>query len=109
MPKPKGYGAMPPVRNRFSPTRWSSIWPRSNRRWRAPSVRKTLKLDGTETFDIEGLADGLKPRQTVNLTLHRKDGGTRKVKLLCRIDTLDEIDYFRNGGILHYVLRSLVA
>jgi len=71
--------------------------------------RKTLKLDGTEIFDIEGLSGDLKPRQKVHLTIHRKDGKPEKVELLCRIDTLDELDYFRNGGILHYVLRSLVA
>ncbi len=71
--------------------------------------RKSLKLDGTETFDIEGLSGDLKPRQQVHLTIHRKDGTAQKVELLCRIDTLDELDYFRNGGILHYVLRSLVA
>jgi aconitate hydratase len=71
--------------------------------------RKSLKLDGSETFDIEGLADGLKPRKKLGLTINRKDGSTEKVELLCRIDTVDEIDYFRNGGILHYVLRSLVA
>ena len=75
----------------------------------AGTDRKTLKLIGSETFDIEGLADGLKPRQKLKFTIHRKDGGTETVELLCRIDTLDEIDYFRNGGILHYVLRSLVA
>ena len=71
--------------------------------------RKTLKLDGTETFDIEGLTGGLKPRQKLSLTITRADGKKEKVELLCRIDTVDEIDYFRNGGILHYVLRSLVA
>jgi len=71
--------------------------------------RKSLKLDGTETFDIEGLEGDLKPRQTLKLTIHRKDGASEQVELLCRIDTLDELDYFRNGGILHYVLRSLVA
>jgi len=71
--------------------------------------RKSLKLDGTETFDIEGLEGSLKPRQKLSLTIHRKGGASEKVELLCRIDTLDEIDYFRNGGILHYVLRSLVA
>ncbi len=71
--------------------------------------RKSLKLDGTETFDIEGLTGDLKPRQKLALTIHRKDGSAEKVELLCRIDTLDELDYFRNGGILHYVLRSLVA
>jgi aconitate hydratase len=71
--------------------------------------RKTLKLDGSETFDIEGLAGEMKPRQKVHLVIHRQDGTCDKVELLCRIDTLDELDYYRNGGILHYVLRSLVA
>src|SRR5262249_51798826 len=70
--------------------------------------RKTLKLHGTETFDITGVAAGLKPRMTVTLTIHRADGKTETVPLLCRIDTLDEVEYFKNGGILPYVLRSLL-
>jgi aconitate hydratase len=41
-------------------------------------------------------------------TIHRKDGSTTRATLLCRIDTLDEVDYFRHGGILHYVLRQLL-
>jgi aconitate hydratase len=71
--------------------------------------RNTLKLDGSETFDIVGLATGLKPRQTLSLVITRRDGAAETVDVLCRIDTVDEIDYFRNGGILHAVLRSLVA
>ena len=46
---------------------------------------------------------------TVTLTVHRTDEVTDSVKVLCRIDTLDEVEYFRNGGILHYVLRQLAA
>ncbi|MFZ5610509.1 MAG: aconitate hydratase AcnA [Pseudomonadota bacterium] len=72
-------------------------------------TRKTLRLDGSETFDIEGIKGRLKPRQKVKLTIHRGDGRTETVSLLCRIDTLDEADYFKHGGILHYVLRSLAA
>jgi len=68
--------------------------------------RKSLKLTGEETFDLSGIGDGLKPRQDIKLTIHRQDGSTEAVDLLCRIDTLDEIEYYRHGGILHYVLRS---
>jgi len=70
--------------------------------------RLNLKLDGTETFDIIGLAAGLKPRQNLTLKIHRANGKSEDIQVLCRIDTLDEIDYFRHGGILHYVLRSLL-
>ncbi len=71
--------------------------------------RKSLALDGTETFDILGLAAGIKPRQDVTVTVTRKDGGKSDFVALCRIDTLDEVDYYRHGGILKYVLRGLVA
>ncbi len=70
--------------------------------------RETLKLDGTETFDISGIADGIKPRMDVKCTIHRADGATEEVTLLCRIDTLDEVEYYRNGGILPYVLRNMM-
>ncbi len=70
--------------------------------------RKTLKLDGSETFDISGVAAGIKPRMTVILTIHRANGATDTVPLLCRIDTLDEVEYFKHGGILPYVLRGLL-
>lgn len=69
---------------------------------------KTLKLDGTETFDIAGIAEGLKPRTDLACTITRADGSSETVSLLCRIDTLDELEYFRNGGILQYVLRNLM-
>ncbi|MBB3972959.1 aconitate hydratase AcnA [Hansschlegelia beijingensis] len=70
---------------------------------------QTLGLKGDETVTIHGLADGLRPRVTLEAEIASADGTVRKVPLLCRIDTLDELDYFRNGGILHYVLRSLAA
>jgi aconitate hydratase len=66
-----------------------------------------LKLDGSETVDIEGVAGGLKPGMDVICTISRKDGTQRKLSLRCRIDTLDEVEYFKNGGILQYVLRDL--
>ncbi|MEJ8574784.1 aconitate hydratase AcnA [Microbaculum marinum] len=68
-----------------------------------------LGLKGDETVTIEGLADGLKPRAELTVQVTFADGKTKKVPVLCRIDTLDELDYFHNGGILHYVLRNLAA
>jgi len=70
--------------------------------------RKTLKLDGSETFTITGVAD-LRPRQDVTVTLTRADGSTETFPTRCRIDTVNELEYFLNGGILHYVLRKLAA
>jgi aconitate hydratase len=72
------------------------------------TTRKTLKLTGDETFDVTGVAAGLKPRMQLKLTIHRPDGSSEEVPVLCRIDTADEVEYYKNGGILHYVLRSLM-
>jgi aconitate hydratase len=71
--------------------------------------RKSLKLDGSETFDIIGVEAGIKPRMTLPLAITRKDGSKQTVDLICRIDTLDEVEYYRHGGILPYVLRGLMA
>ncbi|PKU24391.1 aconitate hydratase AcnA [Telmatospirillum siberiense] len=71
--------------------------------------RKTLSLDGSELFDIDGLSDGLVPRQDIAVTITRRDGTRQTISCLSRIDTVDEIEYYRHGGILNYVLRSLVA
>jgi aconitate hydratase len=68
----------------------------------------SFKLDGDETFDITGISENLKPQQDVTLTIRRKDGSTQQVALLLRIDTPIEVDYYRHGGILPYVLRKLV-
>ena len=70
--------------------------------------RHTLKLDGSETFTIQNVA-GLRPRQDVEVTLVRADGSTEKFATRCRIDTVNELEYFLNGGILQYVLRKLAA
>jgi aconitate hydratase len=70
---------------------------------------QSLKLDGTETFDISGLEGELRPQQDVTLTIHRKDGSRETVPLLLRIDTPIEVDYYRHGGILPYVLRGLMS
>ena len=71
-------------------------------------TRQSLGLTGHETFTIKGVAN-VKPRMEMTMTVTGKDGKTQDVKLLARIDTLDEIEYFRNGGILQYVLRNMVA
>ena len=70
---------------------------------------RSLKLDGTETFDIVGLDAQLKPQQDLVLKITRKDGAVEEVPVRCRIDTPIEIDYYQHGGILPYVLRQLVA
>jgi aconitate hydratase len=70
---------------------------------------QTLGLKGDETVTIRGLAEGLKPRVRLAAEVTFADGRIVSVPLICRIDTLDELDYFRNGGILHYVLRNLAA
>ncbi len=68
--------------------------------------RRSLKLDGTETLDILGL-EQLSPRMDVSLVIHRADGSSETVPVLCRVDTADEVEYYRHGGILQYVLRGM--
>jgi aconitate hydratase len=68
--------------------------------------RKTLGLTGDETIDILGL-EKLSPRMDLTLVVHRANGTTDRVPVLCRIDTLDEVSYYRHGGILQYVLRGM--
>ncbi|MEC7576163.1 MAG: aconitate hydratase, partial [Pseudomonadota bacterium] len=68
--------------------------------------RNTHKLDGSEVITINGL-ENLSPGCTLTMDIKRADGSTSTAELLCRIDTLDELDYYKNGGILHYVLRNL--
>ncbi|MBV9127930.1 MAG: aconitate hydratase, partial [Verrucomicrobia bacterium] len=72
---------------------------------------QTLKLDGSETFDLLGLGEGTRPGDTVTLMIHRANGQPEeeKVALRSRIDTAIEVDYYRHGGILPFVLRELVA
>jgi len=71
-------------------------------------TRQSLGLTGDDAFTIEGVAD-LQPRQTVDVKVTRADGTTFTFQALCRIDTANELEYFKNGGILHYVLRKLAA
>ncbi len=69
----------------------------------------SLQLDGTELFDVLGLGDDLKAQQELTLRIIRADGADEEVAVLCRIDTDIEVEYYRHGGILSYVLRQLVA
>lgn len=78
--------------------------------FKAGQSRKTLKLDGKETLTIRGLDDvELSPSMTLTLEIQRADNSCEEVEVLCRIDTLNEVEYFKAGGILHYVLRQLIA
>ncbi|HQE00617.1 MAG TPA: aconitate hydratase, partial [Novosphingobium sp.] len=71
-------------------------------------TRETLGLDGDCSFTIHGVAS-LTPRQDVTVEVTRGDGSKFSFTALCRIDTANEVEYFMNGGILHYVLRKLAA
>ena len=69
--------------------------------------RKTLNLDGSEEVDIPDLDNNLKPGDTVTVVF-RRDGKEQKVDALSRLDTAAEVQYYKNGGILHYVLRQMM-
>jgi aconitate hydratase len=69
---------------------------------------QTLNLDGSETFSVIGLGDSIRPRQEVTLEITRKDGAVERVPLILRIDTPIEVDYYRHGGILPFVLREIL-
>jgi aconitate hydratase len=70
---------------------------------------QTLGLKGDEQVTIRGLHGEIKPRQKMVAEIVASDGGLKRVPLICRIDTLDELDYFKHGGILQYVIRQLIA
>ena len=74
----------------------------------AGTSARDLNLKGTEIFDINGLTGDLSPRMTLTCRITFADGGVREVPLLSRIDTEDELSYYKNGGILHYVLRNML-
>ena len=73
------------------------------------TTAQTLKLDGTESYDVVGLTAAIKPQQDLILKITRKNGAVESVPVRCRIDTPIEIDYYQHGGILPYVLRQIVA
>jgi aconitate hydratase len=69
---------------------------------------ESLGITGNEEFDILGLEGEIKPQQDLTLAIKRRDGSRREVKVILRIDTPIEVDYYRNGGILPYVLREIL-
>ncbi len=77
--------------------------------WKEGVSAQTLKLDGSEAYTVGGLNEDLKPQQDLPLRIRRQDGREETVTVRCRIDTPIEIDYYRHGGILPYVLRELIA
>ena len=72
------------------------------------TTAQTLGLDGTESYEIVGLSDDIKPRQDLSLRITRKDGSTQEAPVKLRIDTPIEVDYYRHGGILPFILRQLI-
>ena len=73
------------------------------------TTAQTLGLDGTEIYDVLGLGEDLKPRQDLTLRITAKDGSSREVSVRVRIDTPIEVDYYRHGGILPFILRQLIT
>lgn len=71
-------------------------------------TRNSLNLEGSERFDIEGLTETIRPKMLLQATIHRLGGYVETIPLLCRIDTESEVEYYKNGGILHYVIRQLM-
>jgi aconitate hydratase len=71
--------------------------------------RRTLVLDGSETFDITGLEGPLAPRMRLACTVRRTNGTQETLALVCRLDTKEEVEYFRHGGLLHYALRQRLS
>ena len=70
---------------------------------------ESLGITGKETYDLKGLEGEIKPQQQCTLVIHRADGSSKEVKVLLRIDTPIEVDYYKHGGILPFVLRQLLA
>ncbi|MBK6896979.1 MAG: aconitate hydratase AcnA [Alphaproteobacteria bacterium] len=77
--------------------------------FKGATTRKSLNLRGDERYEILGISEGLSPKKEMVMKISYADGSEQEVRLICRIDTLDEVEYYRNGGILHYVLRRIAA
>jgi aconitate hydratase len=69
----------------------------------------SLRLDGTERFDLLGIGEGVEPREDIKLVIHRASGAVEEIPVTLRIDTAIEVDYYNHGGILPYVLRQLLS
>ena len=75
--------------------------------FKAGETQETLGLSGQEVYDISGIAENLKPGKELTVEV-KSEGGIKTFKVDCRIDTPNELAYYRHGGILQYVLRSLI-
>ena len=71
--------------------------------------RKKLNITGAELVSAIDIDKGVKPRQEVTCEIKYQDGTSKKIQMLCRIDTANEVEYYKNGGILQYVLRNMLA
>tara|TARA_B100001123_G_C14734405_1_gene798230 strand:- start:130 stop:660 length:531 start_codon:yes stop_codon:yes gene_type:complete len=70
--------------------------------------RKNLNIKGSELISIIDIEKGVNPNNFVNVSIKYKSGDIKKIKMLCRIDTKNELEYYKNGGILQYVLRNMI-
>ena len=70
--------------------------------------RVNLKLDGSELFSVKNIEKGVNPSDKVDLEIKYSNGEIKKIKTLCRIDTKNELEYYKNGGILQFVLRNMI-
>ena len=70
--------------------------------------RKSLNLKGSELLTVKKLENGIKPSEEVELEIKYNNGITKKIKVLARIDTMNELEYYKHGGILQYVLRNMI-
>ena len=95
------------IKPEFTRQYWFGTWQESA--WKEGSSWQTLGMKGDELVTIRGLHGELKPRMKMQAEIVAADGGLKRVPLICRIDTLDELDYFKHGGILQYVIRQLIA
>ncbi|HVG98392.1 MAG TPA: aconitate hydratase AcnA [Chloroflexota bacterium] len=77
--------------------------------FRAGESRQSLGLDGTETYSLSGIAEGLTPRKELEVQVQRTDGSRFSFKVIARVDSQVDIEYLRNGGILHTVLRQMLS
>ncbi len=73
------------------------------------TTAQSLGIDGTETFTLHGLSESIQPRSKIELEITKSDGSSKRVPIVVRIDTPIEVEYYRHGGILPYVLRQIVA
>ena len=85
-----------------------SEWAFSRCNSKKDKIIKTLGISGFEVFDIEGIADDLKPKKKITVTAISQNGSKKNFTVICRIDTPNEVDYYKHDGILQYVLRSLL-